>query len=236
MLAGTLVEWFNYYVIKDTFSVMGINIPRLWISLFSVFLTSVVILIITSYNELKNQMKRFETLSLSGTNWKTIWQQKEESAAKMNTNVGIKTLIFLATVAFSVISTTQLAQYTEVGLLVIVPFIVILLLAFIIELFVGSKKQTLKQALSSWLIEPTKTCEKCGTENLFDGVYCIKCKESFAHGIRVLDKTVECTNCQGLSPVQSQFCRFCGNPFSPATIPISEPSKATTTSESQKNE
>jgi hypothetical protein len=212
MLSGQLIDWFNYYVIQQTVALGPIEIPRLWVSLFSVFITSVVLVILSTYKDLNAVMKRFEILALTRTNWKVIWQQKEENVARLNTNAGIKTLVFLATVFISVITTTQLGQYAEVGIVFLAPALIILIMVVLFEMIFGKRTQSVNEVLDSWLIEKTKFCPECQTVNLFDNIYCIKCKHPFALADVVVEKTIRCPKCNNVSPEESEFCRYCGEP------------------------
>jgi hypothetical protein len=213
MYAGTKVEWFNYYVIRETFDIGSLKIPRLWLSLFSVFITSIVLLIVTSYRELKNMMKKFDILQQTNENWKVIWQTKEETVTKLNTNVGMKTLIFIATTSFAVISTTKLSRYTEVGMILLIPFILVVLLSVVIDMAVSSQTPTAKEALKKWIVEPTKPCPACGATSLFTNLHCTHCNAPFAGNTTIVDKTVECPKCKNLSPADAKFCRACGHFF-----------------------
>jgi hypothetical protein len=211
MYSGTFIAWFNYYIVKDTFNLGAYKVPRLWLSLFSVFLTSVVIVTITSYVELKNSLARFGVMELANTNWKQIWQAKEESVAKMNTNASIKIVIFLATVSFSIISTTQIGRYAEIGMIFIFPFILVSIIALLFASIGKSKDPEFGDILVSIVIERTKFCEACGEKNLFNSIFCTKCKNELGKEEMIVKNTIICPTCKGRSPEQSEFCRFCGN-------------------------
>ena len=46
-------------------------------------------------------------------------------------------------------------------------------------------------------------CPSCGTENIEDAVYCMRCG-------RRLDGTAECPNCKKRIPAEAEFCIYCG--------------------------
>jgi len=169
-------------------------------------------------------MKRFALLEQTNENWKIIWQNKEETVSKLNSNVGMKTLIFIATVSFTVISTTKLSRYTEVGMILLVPFLIVVLLAAVMDMAFSSQVPTAKEALKNWIVEPTKPCPNCGGTNLFTNMHCTHCNVAFAGNTTIVEKTIECPKCKNLSPVDAKFCRACGNPLSnsPAAKPFWE--------------
>ena len=46
-------------------------------------------------------------------------------------------------------------------------------------------------------------CPSCGTKNIEDAVYCMRCG-------RRLDGTAECPNCKKRIPAEAEFCIYCG--------------------------
>ncbi|MCP4760558.1 MAG: zinc ribbon domain-containing protein, partial [archaeon] len=210
MYSGTLVPWFNYYVLQETFTAGTIAVPRLYLSLLMPFFSSVVLIIYTSYKELKREMKKFELMKLTGENWKVIWQQKEEKVSKINSNVNMKMLIFIATIAFALISTTQIGRYAEIGMILLIPFIFIWFTAIVINSFFSSEKKSIEEALNNWIIEKVKICPKCETENLFDNRFCIHCQNSFEGKMQIIEDTIKCHRCKNRSPRNSIYCRSCG--------------------------
>ncbi len=213
MISAPLVGWFNYYIFKDTFSIGSVTIPRLWLSLITPMITSVLLILITGYLDLKNSLKRFETMRQKRENWKLIWQQKEEVVSKLNTNMALKMIVFLITIAFAVISTTQIGQFALAGMLVLLPFVLSWLVVVLISMFLSPVKPTVKDALKSWLIEKTKKCQTCGTINLFESIYCTQCKAAFAGETSIIEQTKECAQCKERSPEPAMYCRTCGTEF-----------------------
>ncbi|HMF30392.1 MAG TPA: hypothetical protein VKK79_03195 [Candidatus Lokiarchaeia archaeon] len=210
MAAGTLVDWFNYYVIEDTFTLGAIHIPNLWITLFSTFLSSAVILIITNYHDLNKS--RADTLleQRVATNAKVLWEHREENVSYYNKWWVISSISFIGYIAMAVLSTTDLGRYATIGLLAILPFILVMVAFFLVDIFRSAKAPSVQDALDSWLIEPTKTCPNCGTSNLFGNNYCTSCQYNFGADMVVIDDTVECEECEYMSPAGSTYCRLCG--------------------------
>ncbi len=210
MLAAPLVEWFNYYVVKQSFTIGPISIPRLYLSLVTPVVTSVALILYTSYHDLKNVLKRLELARVSGESWKVIWQQKEETVSKLASNVALKKFIFLVTVSFAVISTTQIGRYAEQGMLVLLPFVIGWLGVFLIGTITATGKSTVKEALKWWIIEKTKPCPQCKATNLFESQHCTSCGATFAGTTTIIEKTIDCKQCKELSPEGSVHCRGCG--------------------------
>jgi hypothetical protein len=213
ILAAPLVDWFNYYVVKQSFTVGPISIPRLYLSLVTPVVTSVALILYTSYHDLKNVLKRLELARVSGESWKVIWQQKEETVSKLASNVSLKIFIFLVTVSFAVISTTQIGRYAEQGMLVLLPFVIGWLGVFLIGTIAATGKSTVKEALNSWIIEKTKPCPQCKATNLFESQHCTSCGATFAGTTTIIEKTIECKQCKERSPEGSKHCRGCGLKF-----------------------
>jgi ribosomal protein L40E len=213
MISAPLVDWFNYYIVKQSFDIGPIRIPRLYLSLVMPVVTSVALILFTSYGDLKNSVKRLELARVSGENWKIIWQQKEETVSKLASNVSLKIFIFLVTISFAVISTTQIGRYTEQGMLVLLPFIITWLGVFLVNAIAAASHSTVKDALKSWLIEKTKQCVKCKATNLFESQFCTACGSPLSEQTIIVEETVECNRCKERSPAGSKYCRSCGVTF-----------------------
>ena len=210
MISAPLVSWFNYYVIQQPYTIGPVTIPRLYISLVTPVITSMALIVITSYSDLKNVLIKIGKMQAKGSSWKAIWQQKEDAVARLATDVAFKVFIFLVTIAFAVISTTQLGRYAEQGMLILVPFIITWLAIFLISSIKLPGKDMVKEALDKWLIEPSKECPNCGESNLFESMHCTACGQSFAGESRIVEETVECSKCKEKSPAASKYCRGCG--------------------------
>jgi hypothetical protein len=214
MYAGTFVDWFNYYIIEDTLTWGDLQVPNLWISLVSTFLSSVLILEITNYKDLNNSREDRQLEKTIGTDIRTLWQHREESVAYYNKAWVISTLSFLVYIAMAVISTTDLGRYAALGLMALVPFVLIVIGFFLADIFLSTRRKSVKQVLDSWLIEPTKNCPDCGCQNLFSNRFCTNCQRSFGGTPIVIDDTIECSNCGYRSPKGSIYCRLCGTAIS----------------------
>jgi hypothetical protein len=210
MISAPLIEWFNYYVIKQSYTIGSIMIPRLYISLVTPVVTSIALIWISSYSELKNATRRIKKMQSAKTDFKVIWRQKEEIVSKLASNVSFKLFIFLMTIAFAVISTTQLAYYAEQGMILLVPFIITWLVVFLVNSVTLPGKDMIKDALDKWIIERSKKCPKCKEINLLNSVHCTACGQIFAGETMIVENTIECNKCNEKSPEKSKFCRGCG--------------------------
>ncbi len=210
MISAPLVEWFNYYVIQQSYTIGPVLIPRLYISLVTPVVTSIALIWISSYSELSGALARIKKMQIGRTDFKVVWRQKEEIVSKLASNVAFKVFIFLMTIAFAVISTTQLARYAEQGIILLVPFLITWLVVFLINSATLPGKDMIKDALDKWIIERSKKCSKCGETNLLNSVHCTACGQIFAGETTIVEKTVECTKCKEKSPEKSKFCRGCG--------------------------
>lgn len=146
MVAGPRVDWFNYYIVRESFTFGGVSIPKLWLSLITPMVTSVLFIIMSSYRDLKNSLLRFAAMEEAGDSWRVIWQAKEEAVSKLTSNVALKMLIFLVTIIFALVSTTQIGQYAEVGMLFLLPFVIAWLAVGVVAMLAIPSRQSLEYA------------------------------------------------------------------------------------------
>ncbi|MHA1339618.1 MAG: hypothetical protein ACTSRZ_05565 [Promethearchaeota archaeon] len=214
MSAGRLIDWFNYYIVQDTFTIGPFEIPNLWLSLTTPFLSIIMFITVTTYKNLDATMKEMDALLKSGQNWKDIWKTKQERISVLNSAVQLKLVIFIATIAFSIVSATKIGRYAQLGMLLLVPFILAMLAVFTInKIRIRKEEKQFQDIIDSWLIQKTKFCPNCNEENLFDNLFCTKCKYDFSKGTIIIEETKICKECNFRSPIDAVFCRYCGNEF-----------------------
>ncbi|MBD3350404.1 MAG: hypothetical protein GF364_02855 [Candidatus Lokiarchaeota archaeon] len=211
LYSGTLVEWFNYYIISETITLGPMEIPSLWLSLGGTFITSIVVVVVTSINELKRIIAKIEQIRKQHANWKTIWIEKESNISKTYSRVGLKTVTFLVLVGFTVISTTNLSRYSDVGFLIIGPFLLIILIALGLNRIINKKSMDIESIIDDWLVEEAYVCSQCGAQNLYSNYYCTNCGDVLKRKNIVVKDNVKCEKCGNTTPKNNKFCRYCRN-------------------------
>ena len=128
---GLSVEWFYVHVIEDMIVIYGYQIPKLLISVMSVYVSSFAIIVVKLYRETLETLGKIKFMRYKETPEIVIINEKVDSINRMTNSMRIKFLMFLAIIGATVVSTTKLVQYYAIGLVVILPILIIVVIPYI---------------------------------------------------------------------------------------------------------
>jgi len=213
LYAGTKVDWFAYYILEDYYTIGELNIPKIYVSLIGVFVSSVLFIAISTIGEAKKANKSTTILKKKQANWRVLFFHKEESVEKLKSRATFKLIVFLVTLGATIITTTSLTRYMNGGLLIILPFVLMLLVVIILQKILSKMVRKKQNDIMNVLVEPTKTCPKCNSTILFDSVFCDYCGANNSGQTHIVRDVKKCPKCETFNPTESEFCRICGNSF-----------------------
>ncbi len=213
LLVGYTIDWFRYYLIESTFDVGATSIPRLYISTFAVFFTSLVLVGITTYIQLRKTVKNLQKQRSQGTSPNLLLYLKDQNSSRLITRLGYKTIVFLVTVLLSVITTTNLLT-EETGralIIIIVPFIMAGFMTLLIHRYfeMRSKKEK-KEDMRLPFSDSKKFCGKCGEQMYLSNKYCGSCGAQQVFEDVLGTYVSRCIECNALINDNSKYCTECG--------------------------
>jgi hypothetical protein len=213
LLVGYTIDWFRYYLIESTFNVGATSIPRLYISTFAVFFTSLVLVGITTYIQLRKTVKNLQHQRSQGASSNLLLYLKDQNSSRLITRLGYKTIVFLVTVLLAVITTTNLLT-EETGralIIIIVPFVLAGFLTLLIHRYfeIKSKKET-KEQIQLPFSDSKKYCGKCGEPMYLSNKYCGSCGEQQVFEDVLGTYVARCNSCDAMINDKSKYCTECG--------------------------
>ncbi|MFX1281524.1 MAG: zinc ribbon domain-containing protein [Promethearchaeota archaeon] len=213
LFRGYEIAWFRYYLIEQTYDLGTISIPKLYISVFGVFFTSLVLVMITTYLQLRKTVKNVQEQRTQGASDNLLLYIKDQNSSRLITQMGYKTIAFLVTVLIGVVSTTNLLT-AETGmalLVVIVPFIIAGFSALVIHRIMERKSQKEEvEEIELPFIDSKKVCNNCGKSIYLSNKYCGSCGNQMIFSENVGIYTSKCSNCDGYIYEEAEFCPTCG--------------------------
>ncbi|TFF94841.1 MAG: hypothetical protein EU544_03980, partial [Promethearchaeota archaeon] len=213
LIVGYSIDWFRYYLIESTFNFGDISIPRLFLSVIGVFFTSLVLVVISTYIQLKKTVKMLRNQRSQGASDNLLLYLKDQNSTRLITRLGYKTIVFLVSVLIGVISTTNLlTPETAFALLVVViPFVLAGFSALILNRILEAKAKTkLSVEIHLPFIDSVKTCSKCKEQIYFSDKYCGICGAQQIFSEMIGTYIRRCAECQALINDKSTFCPNCG--------------------------
>ncbi|MHA2185616.1 MAG: double zinc ribbon domain-containing protein, partial [Promethearchaeota archaeon] len=214
LFKGFAIPWFRYYLIEQTYEIGTLSIPKLYISVFGVFFTSLVLVMITTYLQLKKTVKNVRKQRAQGATDNLLLFVKDQNSSRLITQMGYKTIAFLVTVLIGIVTTTNLLT-VETGLallVVVIPFIISGFSGLIVHRLLERRKQKKEaEEIELPFIDSKKVCNKCGESIYLTNKYCGSCGSQEIYTDNVGIYTSKCTKCNGYIYDKAEFCPTCGN-------------------------
>ncbi|MFX0070891.1 MAG: zinc ribbon domain-containing protein, partial [Candidatus Hermodarchaeota archaeon] len=213
LFVGNTIDWFRYYLIESTYDIGAASIPRLYISTFAVFFTSLVLVGITTYIQLRKTVKNLQKQRSQGASSNLLLYLKDQNSSRLITRLGYKTVVFLVTVLLAVITTTNLLT-EDTGralLIVIIPFVVASCVTLLIHRYYEIKsKERKKDEIQLPFSDSKKFCGKCGKEMYLSNKYCGSCGAQQVFEDMFGTYITRCTECNALINDKAKYCTECG--------------------------
>ncbi|TFG14208.1 MAG: hypothetical protein EU535_03715 [Promethearchaeota archaeon] len=213
LLVGFTIDWFRYYLIESTYNIGSTSIPRLYFSIFAVFFTSLVLVGITTYIQLRKTVKNLQQQSSQGASPNLLLYMKDQNASRLITRLGYKTVIFLVTILLAVVTTTNLlTEETGIALLVIIiPFAIAGFLTLMIHRYYEMRsKERKKVDIQLPFSDSKKFCSNCGKEIYLSNKFCGACGSQQVYEEMFGTYISRCSNCNSLVNDKAQYCTECG--------------------------
>jgi hypothetical protein len=213
LFKGYEIPWFRYYLIEQTYDLGNVSIPKLYISVFGVFFTSLVLVMITTYLQLKKTVKNVRNQRTQGASDNLLLYIKDQNSSRLITQMGYKTIAFLVTVLVGIVSTTNLLT-VETGmtlLVIIIPFIIAGVSALILHRLLERRhdKEEIEE-MELPFIDSKKVCNNCGEKIYLSNKFCGSCGNQAIFPENVGIYTQKCPICDGYIYDNAEFCPTCG--------------------------
>jgi len=213
LFVGFTIDWFRYYLIESTFNVGAAAIPRLYVSIFAVFFTSLVLVGITTYIQLIKTVKNLQEQRSQGASANLLLYLKDQDSSRLITRLGYKTIVFLATVLLGIVTTTNLLT-EETGnalMIVIIPFAIASFVVLIGHRYFEMKsKKEKKEEIELPFSDSKKYCGKCGKEMYLSDKFCGSCGAQQIHEEMFGTYISRCTECASYINDKAEYCTECG--------------------------
>ncbi|RKY70245.1 MAG: hypothetical protein DRQ24_09600 [Candidatus Latescibacterota bacterium] len=128
---GAHIEWFAVYILQDTINLGFAIIPTLYLSLLGTYITSFVVIVINIYREAIRNRNRIIQMRAGGTPEAVLLDEKETIMERLSNSIRLKSFIFLVILGASIVTTTNLLRYYQLGVVVAIPLLIIVIVPYI---------------------------------------------------------------------------------------------------------
>lgn len=211
-IIGNNIPWFRYYINEASYDIGEIQIPSLIVSMTSSYFSTMIFVVLSTLNAVKALNEQVKNLSLSGSSLLDLFTIRREQTKKILKRLGVKNIMFLVILTFSIVTTTNLIRFGNIWIILLAPFglsaIGVLALGLI-------RKKKVTQ--TSALVYNKVKCSECG-EEVSEGTYCQECGKPLILGQPVDEDLKPCDSCEANNPLTSKYCRICGSEMSSKSL------------------
>lgn len=134
---GMNIDWFAFYILKETMNLEVLTVPSIYISLLGTYTTSIILVALNSFLNSRQLSKRIKEMRSGGTPEKVLNEEKIEQLGKISNYIRIRFFGFLVVLGISIVSTVPLLQYYQVGILIVLPLLFIVLVPYLVSKILG---------------------------------------------------------------------------------------------------
>jgi hypothetical protein len=128
---GAEIDWFKYYMIDQFLDIGGIRIPTIMTTIFTAYVSSIIIVVVNLYREVSNGLKKLKKMQDANTPPEIIEDEKETMVNRYSSSIRIKFLMFLVVVGAAAVTTMDFLQSYELGVIVLMPVAFLVVIPFI---------------------------------------------------------------------------------------------------------
>jgi len=134
---GANIEWFAFYILKETMNLGVITVPSIYISLLGTYTTSIIFVALNSFLNSRQLSRRIKEMRSGGTPEKVLNKEKIEQLGKISNYIRIRFFAFLVLLGASIVSTVPLLRYYQLGVIVVLPLFFIVLVPYLVSKIMG---------------------------------------------------------------------------------------------------
>ncbi|MBD3404737.1 MAG: hypothetical protein GF411_01220 [Candidatus Lokiarchaeota archaeon] len=131
MLYGTNIDWFRIYVLEQVIQVGDIVIPTIMTTIIGAYVSSIVIVVVNLYKEIRSGVKKLERMEEAGTPKEIIQEEREQMVTKFASSIRIKFLMFLVVIGATTATSLEFLFDYSLGILVLLPVFFLVIIPFI---------------------------------------------------------------------------------------------------------
>ncbi len=128
---GNHIEWFQVYVLSQTFALGEIQIPSIMLTIFATYISSIVLVVFNVYREISKVIKRLDKMVLMGTPEAVIIDERINYLGRISSSIRIKFFMFLVILGGTTVSTMDFLRSYSIGVIVLLPVLFLVVIPYI---------------------------------------------------------------------------------------------------------
>ncbi|MBN2229154.1 MAG: hypothetical protein JW779_06130 [Candidatus Thorarchaeota archaeon] len=167
---GTEIDWFKAYMIDQAFTIGEISIPTIMTTIFTAYLSSILVVVVNLYREVSKGLKRIEKMKDADTPTSIIQDERDTLVSRFSSSIRIKFLMFLVVVGAAAVTTMDFLQSYELGVIVLMPIAFLVVIPFIsskiVQVIDRASNPTIKAESEPFVKESIDSIPESPTEDV----------------------------------------------------------------------
>jgi protocatechuate 3,4-dioxygenase beta subunit len=127
---GFNIEWFEFYVLRETLQLGEIQVPTIVLTIFAAYVSSIIIVVVNLYREIRNGLSRVHEMAVLGTPPIVVEQECVDLVEKMGSSIRMKFFMFLVVLAGTTVLTMDFLRSYSLGVIVLMPVVFLLVIPY----------------------------------------------------------------------------------------------------------
>jgi hypothetical protein len=127
---GVNIEWFEFYVLREVFELGGVPIPSIVLTIFAAYISSIIIVVVNLYREIRSGLSRVKEMAVLGTPPIVVEQECVDLVEKMGSSIRMKFFMFLVVLAGTTVLTMDFLRSYSLGVIVLMPVVFLLVIPY----------------------------------------------------------------------------------------------------------
>ena len=128
---GGRIEWFQYWVLESTFNLGSVAIPMIMLTIFATYVSSIGIVVVNLYREIRNSLTRLERMAGAGTPPAVVAEERLQLVGRLGSSIRIKFFMFLVILAGTTVMTMEFLRSYSLGVIVLMPVVFLILIPYV---------------------------------------------------------------------------------------------------------
>jgi hypothetical protein len=127
---GQNIEWLKFYVLDNVFHLGEIQIPTIMMTIFAAYISSIVIVVLNVYRDIRKGISRLGEMAVLGTPPIVVEQECADLVESLGSSIRMKFFMFLVVLAGTTVLTMDFLRSYSLGVIVLLPVVFLVVIPY----------------------------------------------------------------------------------------------------------
>lgn len=128
---GQHIELFQVYILENTIHLGSLAIPTILVTVFGTYMSSIVIVVVNLYREIRKGLGRIEHMEQSGTPVDVVVEERSLLVERTGASIRTKFLMFLIIVGATTASSLDFIRSYSLAVIILMPIVFLVIIPYL---------------------------------------------------------------------------------------------------------